>query len=141
MEEQQQALVDGAQRQAPDNYASMMAVVSGDSDGGDLSDEDVISLSDNNLHDPPHSRMNDDDEDDDEEIDEEEAKGAMMNLVLSSCLKKFSEENRRGPDTQELLVLKMTVAQKLGISLPGMEGGDDDEEEEDIDYFEEFDEL
>lgn len=74
----------------------------------------------------------DEDEEDDEEIDEEEAKGAMLNLVLSTCLKKFREENGRGPDTQELMVLKLTVAQKLGMTLPGMaEETEDKSESED----------
>lgn len=63
----------------------------------------------------------DDKEEDEDDIDEEKAKGAMLNLVLSTCLKKFRDDNGRGPNTEELRVLKMTVAHKLGMDLPGME--------------------
>jgi hypothetical protein len=69
----------------------------------------------------------DDEEEDDDDIDEEKAKGAMLNLVLSTCLKKFREDNGRGPSTEELCVLKMTVANKLGMDLPEMEAQENEE--------------
>ena len=71
-----------------------------------------------------------DDEDDDEDGSPEEA---MMQLVLSTVLKQFQEQNGRAPDEEELTVLKLTVAAKLGMALPGMgddEQADDDESEE-----------
>jgi hypothetical protein len=68
-------------------------------------------------------------EEDEEEISEEEGQAGMMNLILSAVLKKFFEDNGREPDTDELLVLRMTVAHKLGMSLPGVEEGEDSEDE------------
>ena len=71
-------------------------------------------------------------DDDDDEEDEEGAQEAMMQLILSSVLKGFQAKEGRDPTEEELAVLKLTVAQKLGMMLPGMEG-DDEEEEEDED--------
>lgn len=85
------------------------------------------------------AEQNDDDEeedagewsgedDDDEEEDEEGAQEAMMQLILSSVLKGFQAKHDRDPTEEELVVLKLTVAQKLGMMLPGMEGDDGEEE-------------
>jgi hypothetical protein len=73
---------------------------------------------------------NDDEDEDDENGDEEyqldedeEAEGdedymtAMMNLILGEVLKKFRQENGRGPDTRELLELRSKVAEKLGVEV------------------------
>lgn len=67
-------------------------------------------------------------EDDEEDVSEEEAQAAMMNLLMTAVLRKFQEENGRGPSTEELLVLKMTVAQKLGI--PREEDGNNNDIDE-----------
>jgi hypothetical protein len=67
-----------------------------------------------------------DDENGDEEYnleEDEEAEGdedymtAMMNLILGEVLKKFRQENGRGPDTRELLELRSKVAEKLGVEV------------------------
>jgi len=51
-------------------------------------------------------------------------------LILSEVLKKFRQENGRGPDSQELLELRRQVAAKLGLKLEEQPtvGGDDDED-------------
>lgn len=64
----------------------------------------------------------DDDEDDEdyqvgEDEDEEEEKKAMLNLVLSEVIKKFRQENGRGPDTEELLELRSQIAKQLGVEV------------------------
>ncbi len=66
-------------------------------------------------------------EDDDDE-DDEEAQVAMMNLIMAQVLRRFHDENGRGPNTQELLELRSALAQKLGVEVPGIQ--DDAEEEE-----------
>lgn len=38
-----------------------------------------------------------------------------MNLILGQILKRFQEENGRGPDTQELLTMRAALCSKLGI--------------------------
>lgn len=53
---------------------------------------------------------------DDEETEEEE-KQAMLNLVMNEVLKKFREENGRGPDTEELLELRSQIASQLGVEV------------------------
>lgn len=66
----------------------------------------------------------DDDDDDDyqlmedmEEMTEEEEKSAMLNIVMSELLRKFREENGRGPDTRELLEIRASVAEQLGVEV------------------------
>ena len=64
---------------------------------------------------------NDDDydEDDDEDYfddeDDEECQISMLNMILAQIIKRFREENGRGPDTEELLAMKSALAEKLGI--------------------------
>jgi len=53
--------------------------------------------------------------DEDEDSDEEEGRIGMMNLILGQILKRFQEENGRGPDTHELLTMRAALAEKLGI--------------------------
>lgn len=67
----------------------------------------------------------DDDDEDDEEADEgiqfvhddDEHLTATLNMMLAEVLRKFREENGRGPDTNELLELRQRVASKLGVEL------------------------
>lgn len=63
------------------------------------------------------------------EEDEEEAQAGMMQMLMVAVLRKFQEENGRGPSSEELLVLKMTIAQKLGMELPDMEATEEEEGE------------
>ena len=70
-------------------------------------------------------------DDDDEGEDDEEAQVAMMNLIMGQVLKQFHEENGRGPDTRELLELRSALAQKIGVTVPEVEGVDDDADDGD----------
>merc|ERR1711976_194710 len=47
--------------------------------------------------------------------EDEEAQISMMNLILAQILKRFREENGRGPNTEELLAMRSALAEKLGI--------------------------
>jgi|AntRauTorckE5430_2_1112549.scaffolds.fasta_scaffold00749_2 hypothetical protein len=53
--------------------------------------------------------------DSDEMEDDEECQIGMMNLILAQILKRFREENGRGPNTMELLAMRSALAEKLGI--------------------------
>lgn len=66
-------------------------------------------------------------EDDDE--DDEDDRKAMLNLIMGEVLKRFREENGRGPDTRELLKLRSQVAEQLGVEVAVFE--EDAEEEDD----------
>ena len=57
------------------------------------------------------------DEDEDFDPDEDESVG-MMNMILGHLLKKFREENGRGPDSLELLEMRKALADKLGVEVP-----------------------
>lgn len=85
---------------------------------------------------------NDDDDDDDEEEDyvveddedgddDAEAQIGMMNLIMAQVLRRFHEENGRGPDTRELLELRSALAQKLGIDLPEVAAAAEEDEQDD----------
>jgi hypothetical protein len=54
----------------------------------------------------------------DEEYDSEEHQIGMMNLILGQILRKFHEENGRGPNTLELLDMRKALADKLGVEVP-----------------------
>eukprot|EP00554_Chaetoceros_debilis_P009607 CAMPEP_0194102674 /NCGR_PEP_ID=MMETSP0150-20130528/3240_1 /TAXON_ID=122233 /ORGANISM="Chaetoceros debilis, Strain MM31A-1" /LENGTH=465 /DNA_ID=CAMNT_0038789693 /DNA_START=51 /DNA_END=1448 /DNA_ORIENTATION=+ len=54
-------------------------------------------------------------DEDDMEEDEEECQIGMMNLILAQILKRFREENGRGPNTEELLAMRSALAEKLGL--------------------------
>ncbi|CAB9523932.1 expressed unknown protein [Seminavis robusta] len=69
----------------------------------------------------------------DDEEDEESAKAAMMELLLTNVLKQFRERNGRGPSTEELLVLKKTIAEKLFMELPDEEPPAEEANEEEQD--------
>lgn len=56
--------------------------------------------------------------DSDEEYDSEEHQVGMMNLILGQILRKFHEENGRGPNTLELLDMRKALADKLGVDVP-----------------------
>ena len=56
-------------------------------------------------------------EDEDFDPDEDESVG-MMNMILGHLLKKFREENGRGPDSLELLEMRKALADKLGVEVP-----------------------
>ncbi len=58
------------------------------------------------------------DEEDEEDFDSEDHQVGMMNLILGQILKKFHEENGRGPDTLELLEMRKALADKLGVEVP-----------------------
>jgi len=59
------------------------------------------------------------DSDEDADSDDEDSQIGMMNLILGQILKRFQEENGRGPDTHELLTMRAALCSKLGIdSIP-----------------------
>jgi hypothetical protein len=80
---------------------------------------------------PPEEDEDDEDvedeDDEEEEVDEEyhlgddetneEERTAIMNLLMRSILRKFCEDNGRGPNTQELLELRSALAEKMGVRL------------------------
>lgn len=68
-------------------------------------------------------------DEEEEECSEEEAQSAMMQLLMATCLRKFQEENGRGPSTEELLALKSTIMAKLGIPSPEEEEDGENEKE------------
>ena len=74
-------------------------------------------------YDEDNEDPDDDDEDDDytvesddeEDMEDDECQIGMMNLILAQILKRFREENGRGPNTEELLTMRSALAEKLGI--------------------------
>ena len=60
---------------------------------------------------------NAEEDDDDERDDDDDEHTGMMNLLLSSILRKFTEDNGRGPSTDELLRIREALASKMGIQL------------------------
>jgi hypothetical protein len=69
--------------------------------------------------------FNDNDEDEEgnhdydgmEELTEEEEKSAMLNIVLSELLRKFREENGRGPNSEEVLEIRASIAEQLEMEV------------------------
>mmetsp|Transcript_48559 Transcript_48559/g.103329 ORF Transcript_48559/g.103329 Transcript_48559/m.103329 type:complete len:524 (-) Transcript_48559:8-1579(-) len=59
-----------------------------------------------------------DPEDSDGDDDEEERQVGMMNMILGHMLRKFREENGRGPDSLELLEMRKALADRLGVEVP-----------------------
>jgi len=68
-------------------------------------------------------------EDDDSDEDDEDCQVGMMNLIFGQILKRFREENGRGPDTRELLDMRKALAERLGVEVPPIDesGSDWDE--------------
>eukprot|EP00581_Thalassiosira_minuscula_P009150 CAMPEP_0183706352 /NCGR_PEP_ID=MMETSP0737-20130205/3226_1 /TAXON_ID=385413 /ORGANISM="Thalassiosira miniscula, Strain CCMP1093" /LENGTH=651 /DNA_ID=CAMNT_0025933763 /DNA_START=60 /DNA_END=2015 /DNA_ORIENTATION=- len=54
--------------------------------------------------------------------DNEEHQIGMMNMILSHMLRKFREENGRGPDSLELLEMRKALADRLGVEVPPVDG-------------------
>jgi hypothetical protein len=52
-----------------------------------------------------------------EELTEEEEKSAMLNIVLSELLRKFREENGRGPNSEEVLEIRASIAEQLEMEV------------------------
>lgn len=88
---------------------------------------DIIPQEEPEEEEEDNANENDDDEeedadeeynvesDSDEMEDDEECQIGMMNLILAQILKRFREENGRGPNTAELLAMRSALAEKLGI--------------------------
>ena len=53
-----------------------------------------------------------------------------MNMILSHMLRKFREENGRGPDSLELLEMRKALADRLGVDVPPVDARGHDEEGE-----------
>lgn len=80
----------------------------------------------------PKEETDDDDSDeegvayvmgDDGEIGEED-KSACFNLVMNEVLRQYREENGRGPNTQELLDLRATIAKELDVEVAHVKDAD-----------------
>lgn len=63
------------------------------------------------------------------ELDEEEEKVGMMNILMGQVLRKYREDNGRGPGTRVLLQMRQALAFKLGVDVPAIPEVDSDEEE------------
>ena len=59
--------------------------------------------------------------------DDDDAQVGMMNLIFGQILRRFREENGRGPDTRELLEMRSALAERLGVDVPPLDGADWDE--------------
>jgi hypothetical protein len=55
---------------------------------------------------------------------EDDDKSAMFNLVMNEVLRQYREENGRGPNTQELLDLRATIAKELDVEVAQVEDAD-----------------
>lgn len=62
-----------------------------------------------------------------EDGSDEEDQVGFMNLIMGQVLRKFREENGRGPDTRELLTLRSALAEKMGVPLPDVDEADWDQ--------------
>lgn len=120
-------------------FASRTDIVPNDDDDDDeLGELELEAGSDDTIDDDEDLdeglESGDDDEDGEfmgEGMDEEEEKIGMMNLVMGQILRRFHEENGRGPDRKELLAMRQALAEKLGIdSLPPLSDSEDEEDEE-----------
>jgi hypothetical protein len=67
----------------------------------------------------------DDEYEGDEDADEEEERTGIMNLLMRSILRKFTEDNGRGPNTEELLNIRDALAQKMGLTLADIPSQED----------------
>lgn len=79
---------------------------------GDPDEDDDDSSSDDDF-DPAANNS-----DDDCDLESEEHQIGMMNMILSHMLRKFREENGRGPDSLELLEMRKALADRLGVEVP-----------------------
>lgn len=104
-------------------FASRTDIVAPDipEDDSDEEDEEIDESED--------GENDDDDEEDGPGWDEEEDRRALLNLLLGEVLKKFREDNGRGPDSRELLELRSQVAAKLGVEVASLEDMDQIDEE------------
>lgn len=91
---------------------------SDDAEDGNGDDEDVDNSNEDENDDPDHDDYH---LAEDMEMTEEEEKSAMLNIVMSELLRKFREENGRGPDTRELLEIRASVAEQLGMEVATLE--------------------
>ena len=81
-------------------------------------DEDEVYDSDD--EDDEYLDNEEEDGDYEEEMDEEEERVAMMNLLMGQIIRRFRQENNRGPDTKELLEMRQALAMKLGVEVPDL---------------------
>ena len=96
-----------------------------DDDEGEVEDDHEVDEDEKILAGEHNDEQAEDDDDDDEEfrfadteeMTEAEEKSAMLNIVMSELLRKFREENGRGPDTLELLEIRASVADQLGMEV------------------------
>jgi hypothetical protein len=82
-----------------------------DDEEGQEGDEIKCDSDDEEDFDPDDSDINDSDDADDEEY-----QVGMMNMILNHMLRKFREDNGRGPDSIELLEMRKALADKMGVA-------------------------
>lgn len=107
-------------------FASRTDVVAPEMEGGDDGEEEEEEDIEEE-EDEEYSGEEDEEEDDDDDEDDLESQVAMMNLIMGQVLRRFHEENGRGPDTRELLELRSALAEKIGVEVPEVQGADWDQ--------------
>ena len=75
----------------------------------------------------------DDDDDDDGHDEDDDDHTGMMNLLMRSILRKFTEDNGRGPNTDELLKIREALASKMGIELQAVPSPNESVKKREID--------
>ncbi|GKY99053.1 hypothetical protein MPSEU_000861000 [Mayamaea pseudoterrestris] len=86
---------------------------------------------------PEHSDEEEDEEEEEDEDDDDEEEGdeddgdedeafelgddgdreGLLNLLMNEVLRKFREDNGRGPNSEEVLAMRSAVAEKLGVQV------------------------
>jgi len=104
-------------------FASRTDILPEEDNDDDKNDEEISGdendvQADSDGGEPKGEEEDDDyiiDSDEDADSDDEDCQIGMMNLILGQILKRFQEENGRGPDTHELLTMRAALCSKLGI--------------------------
>mmetsp|Transcript_4748 Transcript_4748/g.9068 ORF Transcript_4748/g.9068 Transcript_4748/m.9068 type:complete len:442 (+) Transcript_4748:156-1481(+) len=96
-------------------FASRTDILPNDSDENDEESEDESLDEDYNDEEEQEDADYNVESDEEDGFDDEECQVGVMNLILAQLLRKFREENGRGPNTSELLAMRSALAAKLGI--------------------------
>jgi hypothetical protein len=109
-------------------FASRTDVVAPEMEEGDDGEEEEEEEEEEEIEEEEDEEYSgEEEEDDDDDEDDLESQVAMMNLIMGQVLRRFHEENGRGPDTRELLELRSALAEKIGVEVPEVQGADWDQ--------------
>jgi hypothetical protein len=86
-------------------------------EGGEDEEEEEEQSEDGEEKDSSEETEEAHDDDDDDDYVEDVSELGMFNLVMGSFLRQYQENNGRGPSTEELLFMRQTLAEKMGIVL------------------------